>query len=122
MKNQFLNQLRLRLRQSKILMVSQQFALISAVLLVLFSGYFVNKIDNVNDAWQLNLDLYRVSFLLILFSIKNSFIKDIAIALIINHFIDKFFHIYCWSCNDTITAIFIIYKAIKKWKVLQFLK
>jgi hypothetical protein len=97
-------------------MVSQRFVLASAVIVILFSGYFVDKIEDRNKAWQLNLDLYRVAFLLLLFLLKKSFLKEIAIALIINHFIDNYFKIHYWSCNDTITTIFIIYKAVIKIK------
>jgi hypothetical protein len=102
----------------KTLKVNQQFALISSVLLILCSGYIVDKIDDINLAWQTNLNLYRLSFLLIILTIESR-VKEIAVALLINHFIDRFFGINGWSCNDSITIIFIIYKVVKKWKVLS---
>jgi hypothetical protein len=49
----------------------------------------------------------------------ESRVKEIAVALLINHFVDRYFGINGWSWNDSITIIFIIYKAVKKWKVLS---
>jgi hypothetical protein len=49
----------------------------------------------------------------------KSRVKEIAVALLINHFFDRYFGINGWSWNDNITIIFIIYKAVKKWKVLS---
>ena len=89
---------------------------IASVLIILFSGYLTGFIIDDTEAWRMTLNLYRLSFLLLILTIDSK-LKEIAVALLINHFIDRYFGINGWSWNDSITIIFIIFKAIKKWKV-----
>lgn len=86
----------------------------------MFSGYIVNffVVDD-SDAWVLMLNLYRLAFLMLMTTIKNGLIKEIGIAMLINHFIDRWMKIDGWSLNDTITIGFILYKGLKNKKCLQ---
>lgn len=84
-----------------------------SVITILFSGYIVDAIcTSVDDRWQVMLDLYRASFLLVMFTFSG-FWKKIAVAVLVNHFIDR--HIGCdsWSMNDTITVIYVSILTIK---------
>ena len=92
----------------------------SSVLIILFSGYIVNffVVDD-SDAWVLMLNLYRLAFLMLMTTIKNGLIKEIGIAMLVNHFIDRWMKIDGWSLNDTLTIGFILYKCLKNKKCLQ---
>ena len=87
----------------------------SSVLIILFSGYIVNFfVADDSDAWVLMLNLYRLAFLMLMLTTKNGLVKEIGVALLINHFIDRWMKIDGWSLNDTITIGFILYKGLKK--------
>lgn len=98
---------------------------IASVLLILFSGYLCDYIYPLDDdsAWKLMLNLYRVAFLLLVFQVKNGFLKEIAIALLINHFIDTYYCLQGWTLNDTITVVFVGIKTLiaiyKKYRKCQ---
>lgn len=98
---------------------------IASVLLILFSGYLCDYIYPLDDdsAWKLMLNLYRVAFLLLVFQVKNGFLKEIAIALLINHFIDRYYCLQGWTLNDTITVVFVGIKTLiaiyKKYRKCQ---
>ena len=84
--------------------------------LILFSGYIVDFIKDVNLAWKVNLFIYRLVFLILIFVFKkqfNTFAYKIIIALIINDFIDRSLGITTWSINDTLTIIYILTLTIK---------
>jgi len=87
----------------------------ASVLIILFSGYIVDffVVDD-GDAWVVMLNLYRLAFLFLILTTKNGLVKEIGVALLINHFIDRWMKIQGWSLNDTITIAFILYKGLKK--------
>ena len=96
---------------------------IASVLLILFSGYYCDYLypKGGTISWKLMLNLYRLAFLLLVFQVKNGFLKEIAIALLINHYIDRYYGLKGWTLNDTITVVFVgiktliaIYKKDKK--------
>ena len=95
---------------------------IVSVLLMLFAVYYCDYLypKGGTISWQLNLDLYRLAFLMLLFTIKNNFIKEIAVALLINHYFDSYYGLTGWTWNDTITVIFVSIKTLivtyKKYK------
>jgi len=90
----------------------------SSVFLILFSGYFVDFfVVDSGDAWVLMLNLYRLAFLMLMLTTKNGLVKEIGVALLINHFIDRWMKIDGWSLNDTITILFILYKGLKNKNV-----
>lgn len=92
----------------------------ASVLIILFSGYIVDffVVDD-GDAWVVMLNLYRLAFLFLILTTKNGLVKEIGVALLINHFIDRWMKIDGWSLNDTITIGFILYKCLKNKKCLQ---
>jgi F0F1-type ATP synthase assembly protein I len=100
-------------------------SVIISVLLMLFSGYLCDYVYALDDdsAWKLMLNLYRLAFLVLIFTIKNGFIKEIAIGLLINHYIDRFYGLKDWTLNDTITLIIIVIRTLvaiyKKYKKCQ---
>ena len=82
-----------------------------SVLLILFSGYIVELCNNIDQKWELMLGLYRLSFLLIVITLKNNiniYLHKIIISLLLNDFIDRYYNIDYWSWNDTITILYII--------------
>lgn len=86
-----------------------------SVFVILFSGYIVDFfVVNDSDAWVVMLNLYRLAFLMLMFTTKNGLVKEIGVALLVNHFIDRWMKIDGWSWNDTITIGFILYKGLKK--------
>jgi hypothetical protein len=98
---------------------------------MLFSGYLCDYVYPLDDdsAWKLMLNLSRLAFLLLVFQIKNGFIKEIAIGLLINHYIDRYYGLKGWTINDTITVVFVgiktlisIYKKIKNVRIRKFVK
>jgi len=104
---------------------------ITSVALILFSGYLCDYVYPSDDdsAWKLMLNLCRLAFLLLVFQIKNGFIKEIAIGLLINHYIDSYYGLKGWTLNDTITVVFVgiktlisIYKKIKNVRIRKFVK
>jgi len=106
-------------------------SVIISVLLILFSGYLCDYVYPLDDdsAWKLMLNLYRLAFLVLIFTIKNGFLKDIGIGLLINHYIDSYYGLKGWSWNDTITVVFVgiktlisIYKKIKNVRIRKFVK
>jgi len=117
------------LKQLRTLKVNQREGLnsllkIVSVLLILFSGYLCDYIYPLDDdsAWKLMLNLYRLSFLLLVFTVKNGFIKEITIGLLINHYFDSYFGLKDWSLNDNITALYVVIitliRIYKKWKII----
>jgi len=103
-----------KLNVSKILTERQRVILgklleIVSVLLMLFAVYYCDHLypKGGTISWQLNLDLYRLAFLLLIFTIKNGFIKDIAIGLLINHYFDSYYGLTGWTWNDTLTVIYV---------------
>ena len=67
-----------------------RFLRILSLLIILFSGYFTEFIIDDTEAWRMTLNLYRLSFLLLILTIKSR-VKEIAVALLINHFFDRYF-------------------------------
>ena len=117
----------MNLQQLKILkeiLLSDHFnrlLLIFSILLILFASYLSDYISDLNqiNTWIIGINLYRFTFLILIFSLRVSIIKLISINgyrvicyLLINHFIDKYFNYTTWSENDTITITMIIVEAI----------
>lgn len=87
---------------------------ITSISLMLFAVYYCDYLypKGGTISWQLNLDLYRLAFLLLIFTIKKGFIKEIAIALLINHYVDSYFGLKGWTINDTITVVYVGVKTL----------
>jgi hypothetical protein len=129
-----MKQLKLKLQQLKTLAENLQKALdkpflILAICLILFSGYFVELIESVNEKWQIMLNLYRVSFLLIIYvcrdklkKIMGGFPFYIAIWLLLNNFYDRYMGVVGWSTNDTLTILTLLIEYFINKKIVLKIK
>jgi hypothetical protein len=109
--------------------------LILSGILIFAASYiadFLKSLTEINS-WVIGINIYRFTFLLLIFALRREFIFWLGKAgyrvvyyLLINHFVDIAIGCSGWSINDTLTVVILAIEAVVEYfgreRIISYLR